>query len=827
MKQSIIFITVLLFLSITTTAQKGSDGGTPSIAGKTKDFTRYSGYFDFFRDESTGKIYVEIDKWDREFLMVSYLSQGMGSNDAGLDRGKIGDQKVVAFQRSGNKVLLLEPNYRYRAESGDEPERRAVEESFARSVIWGFKVEAAENGNVLIDLTPLLMSDQNQVGALMDFAGQGVYKVDESRSALNLDRTRNFPENTEFDVILTFSGQPKGRYVGQVVPTATHMTLGQHISFVRLPDRGGYQPCIFTPGSGFGSLQYMDFASPLGQPLTKKYIYRHRLEKKDPTADVSEAVEPIVYYLDPGTPEPMRSALLEGASWWNEAFEAIGYKDAFQVKLLPAGADLLDIRYNVIQWVHRSTRGWSYGSSITDPRTGEIIKGHVSLGSQRVRQDYLIAEAILSPYDGNPSGDNPSGDAGIVPSDMKEMSLARLRQLSAHEVGHTLGFQHNYIASADGLSSVMDYPHPLIKLKDGEIDLSDAYDVGIGEWDKIFVAYGYQDFPEDIDEEKGLKKILANARERGLRFLSDQDARPEGSAHPATHLWDNGEDACKELERMIELRMKILDRFSERAIQPGVPYSELEDVLVPAYMFHRYQLEAAVKTIGGVEYNYALRGEDLQLEMVSPEVQRACLKSIFETLAPEFLAIPKELLGKIPPKPLGYRRDRENFMSRTGLTFDPLSAAEVSAERTIALLLHPERASRLVGNHAVDQRQPELQVLIDKLIFNSWQTIYDDPYLGEIQRVTDNLVLNHLMRLASDRSASVQARAIAFLKIDELQLWITGQLEYTRDTQLEAHYNFALKQIEYFNEHPEKYEHETPLELPPGQPIGDCGMKYF
>ncbi|MFC2116347.1 zinc-dependent metalloprotease [Bacteroidota bacterium] len=816
MKRSLLSMTVLIFLFQFSIAQKESGSTTSSISDKTKGCTLYQGYFDFYWNPAEGQVYMELETQDEEFLMISYLSNGMGSNDVGLDRGKIGAQKVVAFHRSGNKVLLVEPNYNFRANSKDELERKAVEESFARSVIWGFKVIAEENGSVLIDVTDLLLSDQNHISTVMSYSGQGAYKVDASRSAINMNRTRNFPENTEFDATLTFSGQPQGRYVGQVVPTASHMTLGQHISFVNLPKLGEYQPRLFTPGSGFISLQYMDLAVPLGESLTKQNIYRHRLEKKNPSAEVSEAVEPIIYYLDPGTPEPMRSALLEGAAWWGEAFEAIGYKDAYQVKLLPEDADPLDIRYNVIQWVHRSTRGWSYGDYVTDPRTGEILKGHVSLGSQRVRQDYMIAEAILSPY----------GEENAVPSEMEEMALARLRQLSAHEVGHTLGFMHNYIASADGRSSVMDYPHPLITLKDGKIDLSDAYDVGIGEWDKVYVAYGYQDFPKETDEDQELKGILEKARKDGLRFLSDRDAIPKGSAHPANHLWDNGENASEELKRVIELRMQILKQFSEKSIRNGIPYSEIEDLLVPAFMFHRYQLEAAVKTIGGVEYNYALRGEDLQLESVSPEEQRACLETVLETLAPEFLAIPKQVLAKIPPKPLGYQRDRENFKSRTGLTFDPLSAAEASAELTLSLLLNAQRASRLVSNHAVNPRQPELQVLVDKLIFNTWQTVYDDPYLGEIQRVVDNLVLYHLMQLASDRSASTQARAIASVKIDELGRWITEQMEYTRDAQLEAHYSFALKQISYFNEHPDEFEHETPMEPPPGSPIGDCGLNY-
>jgi hypothetical protein len=827
MKRYSLLLALLTALIVNSTAQRNGSAALPTISAKTKNSTAYDGFFRFYLDDSGGKIYLEISGMGEEFLMVSSLSRGMGSNDVGLDRGRISSEKVVAFQRSGNKVLLVEPNYRFRAETEDEPERNAVEESFARSVIWGFKIEAAENGRVLVDLSPMLMSDRNRVVEAMTRSGQGNYRVDASRSALNMERTKNFPDNTEFDAILTFSGKPAGRYVWQVVPTAEHMTLGQHLSFVRLPGPAEYKPRVFTPESGFASLQYMDLASTLGTPLTKKYIYRHRLEKKDPAAEISEAVEPIVYYLDPGTPEPMRSALLEGASWWNEAFEAIGYREAFQVKLLPPDADPLDIRYNVIQWVHRSTRGWSYGNSVTDPRTGEILKGHVSIGSQRVRQDYMIAEAILSPYgEGKPAGEGKSAGIEGVSTEMEEMALARLRQLSAHEVGHTLGFQHNYIASADGLSSVMDYPHPLITLKDGEISLAGAYGVGIGEWDKVFVAYGYQDFPEGTDEQKALKDILDEARNRGLRYLSDQDARPEGSAHPATHLWDNGENARAELERMIELRMKVLSDFSEKAIRSEIPYSELEDLLVPAYMLHRYQLEAAVKSIGGVEYNYALKGEELQLEMLSPETQAECLETIMETLAPEFLAIPKEILGKIPPKPLGYSRDRENFRSRTGLTFDPLSAAEAAADRTISLLLHPQRASRLVTNHALDPQQPGLHVLIDKLIFNSWQTVYDEPYLGEIQRVVDNLVLQHLMQLASDRSAAIQARAIVLKKIDELAQWIEGQLEYIRDEQLEPHYEYALKQIAYFTEHPDKFEHETPLEAPPGQPIGDCGLNY-
>jgi hypothetical protein len=811
MRRFILVIFTFLNIFYALTAQISSEEELQTITDKVPGLDKREGFFTFHWSEKEGKIYLEVDQWGKEFLMASYISRGMGSNDVGLDRGKIGAQKLVSFFRSGNKVLLIQPNLDYRADSEDSLEVRAVSESFASSVIWGFTVLAEEEGNVLIDITDFLLSDQNHISEALKYTGQGSYRVDDSRSAVNMGRTKNFPGNTEFDVLLTYAGENTGRYVRQVVPSPGHITLGQHISLVRLPDPADYQPRIFMPGSGFMSLRYMDMAAPLEQPLTKRFIYRHKLEKKDPSAAISEAVEPIVYYLDPGTPEPVRSALLEGASWWGEAFEAIGYRNAFQVKLLPPDADPLDIRYSVIQWVHRSTRGWSYGSTITDPRTGQILKGHVSLGSQRVRQDYLIAEALLSPYEaGQP-----------VPGDMQEMALARLRQLSAHEVGHTLGFQHNYIASADGRSSVMDYPHPLVTLQDDSLILEDAYDTGIGAWDKVFVDYGYQDFPDDVDEENSLKTILEKARSEGLRFLSDQDARSEGSAHPHTHLWDNAPDAVAELERVISVRRHLLKKFSEKNIREGEPYSELERVLVPAYMFHRYQLEAAVKTLGGMHYNYALRGEELTLEMVSPADQLACLDAVLKTIEADFLAIPEEILEIIPPKPLGYTRDREHFKSRTGVTFDPLAAAESAADRTLTLLFNAQRATRIVENHARAAEQPGLQDVLDRIIDASWHIIYVDPYLAEIQRVTNNLVLHHMMMLASDKSTLGQVRAIAAYKLDELEQWIKSQLAYSWDIKQEAHFQYALKQIGYFRQHPEEYEHERPLEPPPGQPIGD------
>jgi hypothetical protein len=454
---------------------------------------------------------------------------------------------------------------------------------------------------------------------------QGNYSLDKTRSAVYLPYTKSFPFNAEFETTVTFTNSDgnTGNYVNSVTPSAEAITLRMHHSFVRLPDNN-YQPRVFDPRSSFYNISFFDYSTPVSEPIAKYFICRHRLKKKDPSAAMSEAVNPIVYYLDNGTPEPIRTALMEGARWWNQAFEAAGYKNAFQVKLLPEDADPMDIRYNMINWVHRSTRGWSYGASVTDPRTGEIIKGNVTLGSLRVRQDYLIAQGLLAPFE---NGSLPTGGAN---DKMLKMALARLSQLAAHEVGHTLGLQHNYIASTDNLASVMDYPHPLARINAlGEIDLSDAYDDKIGAWDKVAITWGYQDFIPQTNEQSALNKILDDAQANGLEFLTDQDARPAGSLHPRTHLWDNGNNAVDELKEVMKVRAKALSQFGENNIRPGMPLAMLEDVLVPVYFYHRYQLEAVTKIIGGMSYTYTLRGDGrIATEPVSKAEQVKALREL-------------------------------------------------------------------------------------------------------------------------------------------------------------------------------------------------------
>lgn len=813
MRITLLLLCSLLFLPGTNVrAQKSPEKKTPTIATKTEGLKKMAGYFDFYYSDDEGKIYLQIDRWDEDFLYVNSLAAGLGSNDIGLDRNQLGGTRVVQFQRVGPKVLLKEHNLDYRAVSDNPDEAASVRDAFAQSTIHGFKVEAKTDESVLIDLTPLLLSDAHGVAARLKRGKEGTYKVDADRSAIYLDKTQNFPQNSEFEASITFSGEATGRQLRSVTPTSGSFTLRMHHSFVQLPDEN-YQPRKFDPRSGYYSRSYADYATPIDQPLVKRFITRHRLEKKDPSAAMSEPVEPIIYYLDRGAPEPIKSALLEGASWWNQAFEAAGYKNAFQVKVLPEGADPLDVRYNVINWVHRSTRGWSYGSSVTDPRTGEIIKGHVLLGSLRVRQDFLLAQGLIKAYE---NGEKPDPR-------LEEMALARLRQLSAHEVGHTIGLAHNFAASTNDRASVMDYPHPYITLKDGEVDFSEAYAVGIGAWDKQTIKYGYTDFGPEQDEAAGLAAILAENEAMGLRYISDADARPVGSMQPEAHLWENGADPIAEMNRLMDLREHALNNFGLDNIPVGMPLSELEKVLVPVYLMHRYQVEALAKQIGGYHYTYAVKGSGTPdpVRPVDANRQQAATDMLLKSMSPGALALNDKLIGLIPPSAMGYSRDRELFKTRNGDAFDPLAMAETAADNNLKFLLHHERLARIGEQKALffesDNSFPALPGYLEKIGSQLSKNLAVAPneYQRQIAQTVEKRFVAHLLQAAANEGAGEQVRAAAMSQLRLLVSTKTGEKNA-------GHYAYLARQINQFFQDPGSVKITPAPALPDGSPIG-CG----
>ena len=769
--------------------------------------TDYQGFMDFSYNDDSGKIILEIDNLDNEFLYINSLSRGVGNNDLGLDRGQLGNSRIVYFTKRGNKILLIQPNLRYISNSSNELENKAVEEAFARSVLFGFDIVEKSTDSYKIDLTPFLLNDAHGVSQRLRFSNSGSYSLNKSMSAVDLERTKAFPDNIEFDVLLTFTGNPSGSLVRSVTPTASNLTVNQHHSFVKLPD-DNYNKRKFDPRSGSNPFIVYDYSTPIDEKLEQRFIVRHRLNKKNPNDEMSEPVEPIIYYIDNGTPEPVKTALIEGGNWWNQAFESAGYKNAFRIEVLPEDADPMDVRYNLIQWIHRSTRGWSYGASIVDPRTGEIIKGQVSLGSLRVRQDYMILSGLV---------DNPNDIQNK--SLIKKTSLDRIRQLSAHEIGHTLGFAHNYISSANDRSSVMDYPHPKIDLVDGKISIADAYSENIGDWDKVSVEYAYRDFPNTKNENNELDKIINEAQKNGLYFLSDSDSRPVGSANPFSHLWDNGELPYKELNKLLKVRDLALKNIDLDNLIDGEPYDRIEDILVPIYMLHRYQIEAAAKAIGGVDYLYFVKNNNNdKVKFVDSKLQMKSLESLLSVLKPKNLVLPNNLIDILSPRSFRNPRTRENFVSNTGVTFDYINTSSSLINHTLTFLLNPERINRINQQNIFGDDILTLEnylAEISKSIFDNKKL---NTYEESVNKNTSSLYLDHLFMAFNNSRTNDLSKSIILASImDIMNNLSTNPNNYNR---------FLINKIDGFLSNPDQYKPIEKTKIPDGSPIGNFSCDY-
>ena len=841
LKQSVFLLSVMCAAAGVAAAQPPAQAqrpaATPTVDERTAGMRTIDGYFPLHWDERTGSMFLEIPRVNTEFLLSTGLAAGLGSNDIGLDRGGGGQGRVVRFERVGPRVMLVQGNQSFRSSAANALERKSVEDSFAKSTLWGFAVAAESDGRVLVDATDFFLRDVYGAAARLR---PGNYRVDRTRSAFYLPSTKGFPGNTEVEMSLTFVNEATGGgaggnaagpaqgpapigatggggggfggglfsgSVGSVTPTTDSVTLREHMSFVELPD-GNYKTRIEDPRAGYGGITFVDFSVPVAESIQFRFIRRHRLQKKDPTAAISEPVKPIEYWVDSGAPDDVKAALIEGAMWWNQAFEAAGFRNAFKVAVLPDGADPMDIRYNMINWVHRSTRGWSSGGSVTDPRTGEIIKATVTLGSLRDRQDYLIFEGLLSPY----------ANGTERPKEIYDAAFKRIRQLSAHEVGHTLGLGHNYYDSSKGWISVMDYPHPLEELRaDGTIDISNAYPQMIGDWDKVTINYGYREFAGGGDK-AALQKILDDAWAADLRYFTNQDT----DIHPRVEQWSNGVNQADELDRLMKIRRSALNRMGEQTIRTGALMVTVEEALVPIYMYHRYAVEGSASIIAGQDFTYAMRGDGrTPVKWESAANQRKALESLAATLKPSELVLPKTILDALPPRPPGYGMHRELFPRTTGEAFDPIAPGAIAADVTIGFVLQGDRSSRMVAQHAVDPALPSLGEVIDRFVKATFDAVTATPYEAEVRRAGERALVDRLQWLAQS-AANAQVRAIASFKLERLAARLRAQAAGAVEAD-RANRSLLAADIKRFLERSlaEGAKMMPVAGAPPGAPIGD------
>ena len=779
------------------------------------------GFVDLYLDAEGGRVLVALPAPDEDgvslrAIQATGLTAGLGSNPIGLDRGRANGGEIVACRKVGEKVVAEIENWAYRASADNPLERKAVRDSFARSFVWSGEIlGTGPEGELLVDLSTYLTRDTMDVRAtLKQHPKGGAFQVSKDLSMPDVSAALAFPDNVEFDAFLTLTSDEPKAEVWATAADARSVTLVQHTSLVRLPD-DGYTPRMFDPRSGAIDVGYYDFSAPLTGQVGQSFARRFRLQKQDPTAESSPAKEQIVFYVDSGAPQEIRDALIEGASWWADAFEAAGFPDSFRVEVLPEGAHPLDVRYNVIQWVHRQTRGWSYGGGLTDPRTGEMLKANVILGSQRVRQDRMIFEGLAG------AEKTGMGEA----NDPVQIALSRIRQLSAHEVGHTLGFAHNFAASSNDRASVMDYPAPFVRVgQGGDLDFSAAYDVGIGEWDKVTTMWLYRQYTEGVDESAAGDALLESARASGLRYIDDPQGRGVGTAHPYASVWDNGADPVASLLNVMQVRDVALENFGLNVLQSGEPTSRLRAVIVPIYLYHRYQVNAAAKMIGGYEFHYAETGEaDAAGAPVPASQQRAALDALVATLDPAVLDLPNDTLDLLTPPLVSFRgagAGAEYFPGETGAMFDLLTAADTSASQTLSALFHPQRVARLIETQRRDAEAlgyGEVLAKVEATLFVGAET----PRQAGILHREQIRYVSTLIELSASSAATpaAVAQTNAYLSSLKDRLSKRQRRMAASDTAVRAELGRRIA-AHLDRPSPAALPSSSAVDIPPGSPIG-------